>query len=51
MYYKLQSVDTQMQETLENLAMSKKERRARIRLEKQFDRKMRNKMKKYSKEK
>ena len=48
MYYKLESVDTQMQEALENLAMSKKERRARIRLEKQFDRKMRNKIKKYT---
>lgn len=48
MYYKLENVDTQMQETLENLSMSKKERRARIRLEKQFDRKMRNKIKKYT---
>lgn len=48
MYYKLESVDTQMQEALENLAMNKKERRARIRLEKQFDRKMRNKIKKYT---
>ena len=51
MYYKLQSVDTQMQEVLENLAMDKKERRARIRLEKQFNKKIRAKMNKYLKEK
>lgn len=46
--YRIENPDTQMQEALENLVMNKKERRARIRLEKQFDRKMRNKIKKYT---
>lgn len=49
--YKIENPDTQMQEALENLAMNKKERRARARLEKQFDRKMHAKMQKYLKEK
>lgn len=48
--YRIENSDTQMQEALENLVMNKKERRARARLEKQFDRKMRAKMNKYSKE-